>query len=237
LILATIYAQPRQPLPGLFAVFQAYGAGGNRARCIAADRVDTGAGMPRLKAAQRREQLLTVATRVFAKYGYDATTTAAIAQAAGVTEPILYRHFGSKQELFVAITQDVSQRTLCSWRELSASIDDPAERLRAIARQFPDHLKEISDAYRVIHNAITTSRDRKVMAVLREHYRQMEAFFSEIIKTGQERGQFRQIDLATPSWHLINTGIGYAMMTLNLTPFQTFDVEEAIGFLLRSLEV
>ena len=36
--------------------------------------------MPRLKAAQRREQLIDVATKLFAKTGYEATTTAAIAQ-------------------------------------------------------------------------------------------------------------------------------------------------------------
>ncbi len=60
--------------------------------------------MARLKAPQRREQLISVATRQFAKFGYDATTTDAIAKAAGVTEPILYRHFGSKQELFIAIS-------------------------------------------------------------------------------------------------------------------------------------
>src|SRR5687768_7683292 len=53
--------------------------------------------MPRLKAAQRREQLISVATRLFAERGYEATTTAAIAEAAGVTEPILYRHFHNKQ--------------------------------------------------------------------------------------------------------------------------------------------
>ena len=62
----------------------------------------------RLKAPQRREQLIEVATKLFAKSGYDATTTADIAKAAGVTEPILYRHFESKQELFIAIVRDVS---------------------------------------------------------------------------------------------------------------------------------
>src|SRR5437763_11349804 len=83
--------------------------------------------MPRLKAAQRREQLIEVATKLFARSGYDATTTAAIAIAAGVTEPILYRHFKSKQELFVAIVRDVSANTMRGWAALSAEVSDPAE--------------------------------------------------------------------------------------------------------------
>jgi AcrR family transcriptional regulator len=193
--------------------------------------------MARLKAPQRREQLISVATKQFAKFGYDATTTDTIAKSAGVTEPILYRHFGSKQELFIAITREVSEQTLRHWRELIAPIDDPAEQLREIARQFPEHLKQMGDAYRVIHNALTTSRDRKVIAVLREHYHQMETFFCGVIETGIQRRVFRKVDPKTPCWNLINTGLGYAMVTLNLSPFSTFDVEDAIEFLLRGLAV
>lgn len=192
--------------------------------------------MPRLKAPQRREQLIAVATKQFAKFGYDATTTASIAEAAGVTEPILYRHFATKQELFTAITREMSEQTLTHWRELVEDIDDPAEQLREIARQFPSHLRELADAYRVIHNALTTSRDRKVLAVLREHYKQIETFFCGIIAAGIKRGAFRPIDLKTPCWHLLNTGLGYALVTLNLSPFETFDVEEAIEFILRGLK-
>jgi AcrR family transcriptional regulator len=192
--------------------------------------------MSRLKAPQRRQQLIAVATKQFAKYGYDAATTAAIAKAAHVTEPILYRHFGSKEELFVAIIRDVSTRTLEHWRELIDSTDNPAEQLREIARQFPAHLKELGDAYRVVHNALTTNRDRKVISVLREHYKQIEEFFHGIISAGVKRGLFRCPNPTTVSWLLIDVGLGYAMMTLNLTRFETFDVEQAIEFILRGLK-
>jgi AcrR family transcriptional regulator len=192
--------------------------------------------MARLKAPQRKEQLLHVATRVFAKFGYDATTTASIAHAAGVTEPILYRHFGSKQELFVAITRAVSDRTIKHWKELISDIDDPAEQLREIAGQFDDHLHELADAYRVIHSALASSRDRKVIGVLREHYRQIEAFFRAIISAGQKKGAFKTSDPKTVCWHLINTGLGYAMVSQNLAPFDTFEVKNAIEFVLRALK-
>src|SRR5205814_7948670 len=117
--------------------------------------------MRRLKAPQRREQLIEVATKLFAKWGYDATTTAAIAQAAGVTEPILYRHFDSKQELFVAIVRNVSELTMNHWKEIIGNVTDPAEQIRRIAEEFPDHIRQLSDAYHVIHGALATSRDRK----------------------------------------------------------------------------
>src|SRR3954447_9623532 len=142
--------------------------------------------MARLKAPQRREQLMEVATKLFARNGYEATTTAAIALAAGVTEPILYRHFKSKQELFVAIVKAVSEQTMQHWQELIAGIDDPAEQIRRIAAEMPDHMTNLADAYHVLHGALATSRDKKVIAVMREHYVQIEKFFSKVVSEGQK---------------------------------------------------
>ena len=62
-----------------------------------------GARMTRLPAAQRREQLLDEASKLFAQLGYARATTSQLAKAAGVTEPIIYRHFASKRDLFIAL--------------------------------------------------------------------------------------------------------------------------------------
>src|SRR4030095_5227477 len=99
--------------------------------------------MRRLKAPQRREQLIEVATKLFAKWGYEATTTAAIAEAAGVTEPILYRHFKSKQELFVAIVREMSDQTMRQWHGAIENVSDPSERIRKICGAIPDHIKRL----------------------------------------------------------------------------------------------
>lgn len=193
--------------------------------------------MGRLKAPQRREQLIEVATKLFAKFGYEATTTAAIAEAAKVTEPILYRHFKSKQELFIAITRAMSEQTLAGWAELITRATDPAEQIRLIAREFPRHLRDLSDAYHVLHGALATSRDRKVLAVMREHYEDIETFFCRIVHTGQRSGVFRKdLDPKIPAWQLINVGIGYAMISLNLSGFGYVSVEDSIEFILRGMK-
>jgi AcrR family transcriptional regulator len=193
--------------------------------------------MARLKAAQRREQLIEVATKIFAEWGYSAATTAAIAEAAGVTEPILYRHFKSKQELFVAITQAMSEQTLFYWKHLMGKSATPTETIRVIAREFPNHIRRMADAYHVIHGALTTSRDRKVLAVMKEHYTEIERFFAAIIGEGQKTGEFRRdLDPRVPAWQLINVGIGYAMIALNLQQFDHFSIEQAIEFILRGLK-
>ena len=63
--------------------------------------------MPRLQAADRRRQLLEVAADLFAHRGFGGTTTAELAKGAGVTEPILYRHFANKLDLFITLIDQV----------------------------------------------------------------------------------------------------------------------------------
>jgi len=54
----------------------------------------------KIRAKDRRQKIFLAAIPLFAEYGIKATTTKAIAQAAGVSEALLYQHFASKDELF-----------------------------------------------------------------------------------------------------------------------------------------
>jgi AcrR family transcriptional regulator len=58
---------------------------------------------PRLPAAERRELILHAAMNRFGAAGYDATRLDDVAADAGVTKPILYRHFTSKEDLYLAV--------------------------------------------------------------------------------------------------------------------------------------
>lgn len=62
---------------------------------------------PRLTATDRRQQLLGVAREAFARAGYHDTSMNDVAEAAGVTKPVLYQHFESKRELFQALLDDL----------------------------------------------------------------------------------------------------------------------------------
>jgi len=70
----------------------------------------------RLPANQRRAQLLDTAAEVFAVRGYSGATTAELAEAAGVSEPIIYRHFKSKKDLFIALVEQTGQETIQAWQ-------------------------------------------------------------------------------------------------------------------------
>jgi len=65
---------------------------------------------PRLRADQRRRQLLDVAIAVFAEHGLHGASMNQVAESAGVTKPVLYQHFRSKRALFRELLEDVGVR-------------------------------------------------------------------------------------------------------------------------------
>ena len=75
----------------------------------------------RLPAGERRAALLSTACAAFSEGSYRGTTTAEIARAAGITEPILYRHFESKRELFLACLEETWGGLRMMWDEAIAA--------------------------------------------------------------------------------------------------------------------
>lgn len=66
----------------------------------------------RLPAGERREQIIDVAIPVFARRGFHGASMNDVAEAAGVTKPVLYQHFASKQDLHLALIDDVGKRMI-----------------------------------------------------------------------------------------------------------------------------
>jgi AcrR family transcriptional regulator len=64
----------------------------------------------RLPAPARREQILDVSVQVFAQRGFHSTSMNDVAEAAGVTKPVLYQHFDSKQDLYLALIDEAGNR-------------------------------------------------------------------------------------------------------------------------------
>lgn len=64
---------------------------------------DTSTPRRRLPPAERREQIVKAAEEAFGRLGYDGASLDSIAAEVGVTKPVLYRHFKSKEDLYVAL--------------------------------------------------------------------------------------------------------------------------------------
>lgn len=169
----------------------------------------------RLPAAERRLQLLQTASKLFAELGYARTTTAQLAQAAGVTEPIIYRHFASKRDLFVALVEQTGQRTLEIWNESLASAKDPADRLEILLGQNPMVAlgDEEANAYRVILQSITETDDKVIHEAVDDHFHAMHAFLVKEVEAAQKAGEVRQrFPAEMIAWMLIDMALGYGVL-------------------------
>jgi AcrR family transcriptional regulator len=85
----------------------------------------------RLPAHRRRRQLLDVALEAFADRGYHRTSMNDVADAAGVTKPVLYQHFRSKRALYLELLEDVGERLRDAIDKATAQAANPREQVHA----------------------------------------------------------------------------------------------------------
>jgi AcrR family transcriptional regulator len=104
----------------------------------------------RLRAAERRAQLLGVARRLFARDGYRGASMESIAEAAGVTKPVLYQHFSSKRALYSALLANDLGRLTADLEAAFSQAEDNAERLRRGFGAYLDFVDRHEDAFRLL---------------------------------------------------------------------------------------
>jgi AcrR family transcriptional regulator len=169
--------------------------------------------MSRMKATARRLQLLNAAVDCFSKRGFRGTTTAQLARAAGVSEPVLYQHFPSKQALFVALLEEAGREALAEWRKSTAPLVSPMDKLRVLLRLNPATHPRLGRFYRIIFHAQAEIDDPLILRALQQHYQRYAHFLSRLIQAAQRAGQVRKDILASGfAWNLIHSGIGFAFV-------------------------
>ncbi|MEZ5140092.1 MAG: TetR/AcrR family transcriptional regulator [Acidimicrobiales bacterium] len=85
----------------------------------------------RLPAAERRRQLLDVALEVFAANGFHETSMNDVAEAAGVTKPVLYQHFASKKALYSELVDEMGARLERAIWEAASGAEGPRQQVEA----------------------------------------------------------------------------------------------------------
>jgi len=110
----------------------------------------TGRRGGRLPRGERREQLLEAASEMFVDRGYHATGMDEIAEHAGVSKPVLYQHFSSKLDLYLAVLQQHVDILVSSVRQALRTTTDNRQRLRSAVQSFFDFIEHDSQGYRLI---------------------------------------------------------------------------------------
>ncbi len=130
----------------------------------------------RLPAHERREQLLSVAVRVFAERGYHSTSMNDVAEAAGVTKPVLYQHFLSKRELYRELLGEIGGQLRDTISKASADAEGPRQQIERGFAAYFRFVADHNDAFRVLFGA-GTRRDEEFA----EEARRVEESIAETV--------------------------------------------------------
>jgi AcrR family transcriptional regulator len=107
----------------------------------------------RLPAEQRRTQLLDVAIEIFADRGFHATSMDDIAEAAGVTKPVLYQHFPSKRALYRELLDDVDRQLTDTLLDATSRAASGRERVQAGFAAYFRYVAAHRAAFRLLFGA------------------------------------------------------------------------------------
>jgi AcrR family transcriptional regulator len=140
---------------------------------------------PRQTAEERRDAILDAAIAEFAAYGLHGTSTETIAKRVGISQPYIFRLFGTKKELFIAATGRVYDRITATFQEAAAA--DPDHALEVMGRSY----LALTSRHELLLllQAFAASSDHDVQKVARDRYAELYHFVARI--SGADAGSLR----------------------------------------------
>lgn len=119
----------------------------------------------RLSAGERRDQIIDVAIHVFARHGYHGTSMNEVAEAAGVTKPVLYQHFSSKHELYLALIDDAGRRMISTISKATAGATSGKEQTELGFQAYFRWVADDHDAFRLLFSTNANGDEEATRAI------------------------------------------------------------------------
>lgn len=148
----------------------------------------------RLSGEERRQKIIEAAIDLFSRRGFRGTTTHEIAEAAGISEAMIFKHFATKQNLYSAIIEVKSEteELLASAAKAAQEKDDPAV-LRAVGLKMLEQTERDPSLMRLLLFSALEGHELSEM-FFESRVKRLHEFLSEYLRRGVEEGRFRSID-------------------------------------------
>jgi len=121
----------------------------------------------RLPASARREQILDVSVEVFARNGFHSTSMNDVAEAAGVTKPVLYQHFDSKRDLYLALLGEAGNRLRSAIAKAVAGASNGKEQTELGFKAYFHWVAEDHDAFLLLFGSRANRDEESTTAIRR----------------------------------------------------------------------
>jgi AcrR family transcriptional regulator len=143
---------------------------------------------------RRREEILAAATRLFASRGFDGTSTREIAREAGAKHSLLFYHFRSKGELYLAAVLRQLEHLSANVDSALASATDPVARLSAYVEVYYDCFTTREPGLGVCLRELSGLPGDLARQIADAHNRQTTDKLEAVIAEGMQAGLFRTFD-------------------------------------------
>jgi AcrR family transcriptional regulator len=128
---------------------------------------------------ERREEILDAALAEFAEHGYHGGSTEGIARRAGISQPYVFRLFGTKQELFKAVVARCFRETLEMFQRAAEGKRGP-EALEAMGKAYVERLLTDRKRLQLQMQAYAACEDEEVCEVVRQGYGDLVAYVERV---------------------------------------------------------
>jgi AcrR family transcriptional regulator len=162
----------------------------------------------RLPAAERRRALIEAALRVFSSGSYAGATTAEIAREARVSEPILYRHFASKLDLYLACLDATWERFRETYEAKIAELGEENAAAAVGISLIGMRAHKVLPSNLWVQALTEAGEEPEIRRYLRKHVRELHAFIRAALERAQAAGGIpRERDADAEAWIFIAGGL------------------------------
>jgi AcrR family transcriptional regulator len=156
-----------------------------------------------MRGDERKALILEQAKKVFALKSYREASTGELARASEITEPILYKHFGSKKKLYLAVLNQIGGQFLERFRSLveQKAAKDLPDCLERLLLDYHSAAMADHDSIHLLLNATLESNDPEVAQITQTHNREIYSLVYGLLEKAQKQHLIsRKLDLSTATW-------------------------------------
>jgi AcrR family transcriptional regulator len=150
--------------------------------------------MPEDKPAAGRQRILDQAQRLFSAHGYHGVSIRDIAQASGLSNAVLYYHFGSKRNLYFEVLREHISTLAHSLQEAGAIDGSCRERLASMAHAYAQMILEYQDTVQILLRDLAQFDWDEVLQMLPDFQTQVPSAVADVLEDGIASGEVRALD-------------------------------------------
>jgi len=179
--------------------------------------------------AKRKEEILTASMKVFARYGYQETEVEKIARLAGLGKGTVYRHFKSKENLFLSTLEWGLSTLRDQILGALSEVDNYLDKVRTALVTYLQFFEKNRDFYRMLVQERVWAEVKSASQKWKERHLSHIHHLVKILEEGIEKGYFKKVDPESAAYAL--WGITNSLLYKWLTSEKKYPIRKEVSII------